>query len=98
MDQTEKIEYADNMAKEWAEIFRPNFEKLKGTKKLRRFIKEYVETHKFERPQDLKLSLTCYWIDHIQAYREKHGKTFEPDDVFRVKIPDFIKNILCYPI
>lgn len=98
MDQTEKIEYADNMAKEWAEIFMPNFNILKGTKKLRRFIKEYIETHKFERPYDLKISLTYCWIEHIKEYRGKHGKTFEPDEIFKVKIPDFIKNILYYPI
>ena len=85
--------YTDKMGQEWCEEFIPNYDKFRGTRKLRSFFKHYIETHELSRPDDFKISATCCWIEHIKEYRLSRGKEFQAEDVFSVRIPDFIKNI-----
>ena len=90
-ENTQKI--MDDEAKEFVKTFYPLYRKHVGTKKLLKDIKDYLATHDIKRKEDFKIQLVCMWCDHIHYYRDLHGIEFKAEDVFKIKIPDVIKNI-----
>lgn len=83
----------DEEAKTFNKEFVPLYEKYIGTKRLRKIIKEYIETHEIKRREDFQFQLTCMWCDHIKEYRKRNNIPFKAEDIFAIRIPDFIRNM-----
>lgn len=89
-----KKSFYDKDAEEFCKEFMPLYLKHVGTKALLKDIRDYISTHTITRKDDLRFQLTCMWCDHIHYYRELHGKNFEAEDVFKIKIPKEILSIV----
>ena len=85
--------YYDNDAKMFNEEFIPVMKKTIGTKAFKKEVIKYVSKPNIKRKQDLQITMTSIWIFHIQYYREQRGQKFVAEDVFKVRIPQEIKNL-----
>lgn len=83
----------DEEAKVFYKEFIPQYLKYRGTKKLRKIIKDYIDAHEIKRKDDFSMQLTCMWCEHLIMYKELHKLPFKSEDILSFKIPDFIKNI-----
>lgn len=86
-------EYCDQEAFEFNRDFMPLYLKYAGTKALKRHLRDYIATHDITRKKDFRFQLTCMWVEHIQFYRERNGIPFKPEGIFKIQIPDIIKEL-----
>ena len=86
-------ERMDDEARTFHTDFIPLYGKYAGTKALLPRLRNYLATHEIKRKADFRFQLVSMWCFHIQYYRELHGIPFEPEDVFKIKIPKEILGI-----
>lgn len=86
-------EQMDDEAKAFQTDFIPIYGEYAGTKGLLPRLRNYLNTHEIKRKDDFRLTLIIMWCYHIRYYREKQGKEWKAEDVFKVKIPEEILSI-----
>ena len=86
-------EYQDEESREFYRDFMPLYLKYAGTKSLLKHLRNYINTHEIKRKDAFRFQLISMWCFHIQYYRERHGKQFNPEDVFKIRIPKIILEI-----
>ena len=85
--------FFDKEAEEFEVDFMPLYLKYAGTKSLMKHLRNYINTHEIKRKDDFRFQLVQMWCWHIQYYRERHGIKYEPQDVFKIRIPRLILDI-----
>ena len=91
--EKEPSEFRDRESMEFYRDFMPLYLKYAGTKSLMKHLRNYLNTHDIKRKDDFRFQLVIMWCWHIQYYRERHGISFKPEDVFNVKIPKIILGL-----
>lgn len=83
----------DDDAKAYRQDFVPLYAKYSGTKKLLPAIKEFMKTHDLKRKEDFCMQFTMMWIYHIMLCHKYHNLDFQPEDIFKIRIPKTIKDL-----
>lgn len=83
----------DDDAKAYCQDFVPLYAKYSGTKKLLPAIKEFLKTHDLKRKEDFCMQFTMMWIYHIMLCHKYHNLDFQPEDIFKIRIPKIIKDL-----
>ena len=83
----------DDEARAFQTEFIPIYGKYAGTKGLLPHLRKYLNTHEIKRKDDFRFTLIIMWCYHIRYYREKRGKEWKAEDVFKIKVPKEILAI-----